>query len=288
MAATGSKRLPGKRSICAKMPALVGMVWAGVAGVSNAQTVSYDLRISESLSVLKNPNDKHAQMMAAWTTPATLAMARNRPYLMLTNTSTVDNGGDGNADLTSFSMTIGDTSQTFDWSRLVSASPGVGVTLVTPDTLDNHSKNDVITYSFTGFTPGKDIIFHIDIDPKSNTANPFSDYRQVLFTLNGGSNTAGNSETSATFLDNNHTINMGPTPWDNPMDNGPTVIGMQFVSHYMNDHVTSYQTGDVGLVPVPEPSSFALAVIGIFFGGFCQRSRPLHLCWTTKSMATGR
>jgi hypothetical protein len=165
-------------------------------------------------------------------------------------------------------MTIGDTSQTFDWSRLVSASPGVGVTLVTPDTLDNHQKSDVITYNFTGFTPGKEIIFHIDIDPKSATANPFTDYRQVLFTLNGGPNTSGNSQTSGVFVDNGRTINVGPTPWDNPIDNGPTVFGMQFVSHYMDDHVTSYLTGNV--VPAPEPSSFALAgigLVGLLWGG---------------------
>jgi hypothetical protein len=244
-----------------KLLALAGALWAGVTAAATAQTVGYDLRISESLPVLKNPNDMHAQMMAAWTTPTTLAMARNRPYLLLENTSTVANGGDGNAQLTTFSMTIGDTSQTFDWSRLVSASPGVGVTLVTPDTKDNHLKNDVITYNFTGFTPGMQIIFHIDIDPDLATANPFTDYRQVLFTLNGGSNTAGNSQTSGVFVDNGQTIHVGPTPWNNPIDNGPTVFGMQFVSHYMDDHVTSYLTGNV--VPVPEPSSFALAGIGL-------------------------
>jgi hypothetical protein len=251
--------------------AFAGALWAGITAEVAAQTESYNLRISEDLQVLKNPNDMHAQMMAAWTTPATLAMERNRPYLMLTNTSTTDNGGDGAAQLTSFSMTIGDTSQTFDWSRIVSASPGVGITLVTPDKLDNHVKNDVITYNFTGFTPGKEIIFHIDIDPKSATANPFTDYRQVLFTLNGGSNPAGNSETSATFIDNNETINIDPTPWNNPIDNGPTVFGMQFVSHYMDDHVTSYQTGAFGVgAPLPEPSGFVLVgigLVGLLWGG---------------------
>jgi len=220
------------------------------------QNVSYDLRVSENLQVLKNPNDMHAQMMAAWTTPATLAMARNRPYFLLENTST-----DPNAELTSFSMTIGDTSQTFDWDRIVSMSPGVHlVGQIIPDMLDNHAKGDVVTMNFTGLTPGKEVIFHVDIDPKSATANPFTDYRQVLFTLNGGTNTAHNSETSAVFADNGQTIDVGPTPWDNPIDSGPTVFGMQFVSHYMDDHVTSYLTGN--MVPAPEPATFVLAGIG--------------------------
>ena len=269
------KRLATNRLSRLGFLGLIAALWASLAARAPAASVGYNLRISESLTVLKDPNNMHAQIMAAWTTPSTLAMARNRPYLLLENTATVANDGSGLAELTSFSMTIGDTSQTFDWSRIVSTSPGVGVTLVTPDTLDNHSKNDVITYNFTGFTPGKQIIFHIDIDPKSSTANPFSDYRQVLFTLNGGSNTAGNSETSATFLDNNHTINMGPTAWENPIDSGPTVFGMQFVSHYMDDHVTSYQTGDVDTVPVPEPSSFVLAGLGIL--GLVTKGRSVRV-----------
>lgn len=250
------------RSLQLKALALAGAVWAALTAAAAAQTVSYDVRVSESLPVVESPNNMHAQMMAAWTTPVTLAMARNRPFFLLQNTSTAANGGDGAAELTSFSMTIGDTSQTFDWSRIVLKSPGVTATLVTPDRLDNHAKSDVITYNFTGLTPGKIVLFHVDIDPKLATAHPFSDYRQVLFTLNGGANTADNSETSATFVDNNQTIDAAPTPWNNPIDSGPTVFGMQFVSHYMDDHVTSYKTGNVAAVP--EPSSFALAGIGLF------------------------
>jgi PEP-CTERM motif len=206
----------------------------------------------------------HAQMMAAWNTPAQLAMERNRPYLMLTNTSTVANGGDGNASLTSFSMTIGDTTQNFDWARLVSLSPGVTATLVTPDTLDNNIHSQVVTYNFTGLMPGKEVIFQIDIDPNMATASPFTDYRQVLFKLNGGANPAGNSATSATFNDptlpvGQQDISVGPTLWENPVDPKPTVFGMEFVTRYMADHVTSFATGNIS--SVPEPSSIALAGI---------------------------
>jgi hypothetical protein len=261
------KRFATDRLSRLKVVGLIAALWAGFAARAPATTVSYDLRVSESLPVVESPNNMHAQMMAAWTTPVTLAMERNRPYFLLQNTSTLANGGDGTAELTSFSMTIGDTSQTFDWSRVVLTSPGVTATLVTPDRLDNHSKNDVVTYNFTGLTPGKIVLFHVDIDPKLPTADPFSDYRHVLFTLNGGANTANNSKTSATFVDNNQTINADPTPWNNPIDNGPTVFGMQFVSHYMDDHVASYLTGNVATVP--EPASVALAglgIVGLIFG----------------------
>jgi len=242
--------------------------------------VSYSLGISENLNVLKNPNDMHAQMMAAWTTPSQLAMERNRPFLMLTNTSTTDNGGDGNASLTSFSMTIGDTTQNFDWGRIISTSPGVTATLATPDKLDNHAHSQVLTYNFTGLTPGKQVIFQIDIDPNMATANPFTDYRQVLFKLNGGANPAGNSATSVAFHDGSlppgtQDLALGPTLWENPVDPKPTVFGMQFVSHYMADHVTSFSTGTI--TTVPEPSTLVLAGFAAVAGlAISRRRSKLH------------
>ena len=42
--------------------------------------VGYNLRISENLNVLQNPDSAAAQMMAAWTTPTALANQRNHPY----------------------------------------------------------------------------------------------------------------------------------------------------------------------------------------------------------------
>ncbi len=245
---------------------------ANSALATSTPEVSYSLGISENLSVLKNPNDMHAQMMAAWTTPTQLAMERNRPYLLLENTSTVDNGGDDNASLTSFTMTIGDTTQNFDWARIVSTSPGVTVSLATPDTLENHAKSDSITYNFTGLTPGKQVIFQIDIDPDVISAHPLTDYRQVLFKLNGGANPSGNSATSGVFQDlslpvGQQTQSVGPTLWENPVDPKPTVFGMQFVSRYMADHVTSFSTGNISTVP--EPSSFVLAglaAVGLIAG----------------------
>jgi hypothetical protein len=70
--------------------------------------VGYNLRISEDLNVLQNPDSPEAQMMAAWTTPTALANQRNHPYLLLENTATTDNRGSGNAALTTFSITVGD------------------------------------------------------------------------------------------------------------------------------------------------------------------------------------
>src|SRR5690349_1568735 len=75
------------------------------------EPVGYKLSICENLDVLKHPNDMHAAMMAAWTTPAELAQQRSQPFLKLTNTNV---GGTGDAQLKDFYMTIGDTDNHFD------------------------------------------------------------------------------------------------------------------------------------------------------------------------------
>jgi hypothetical protein len=236
--------------------------------------VSYSLRISENLNVLKNPNDPHAKSMAAWKTPSELEMERNHPYLCLLNTSTTANGGTGAALLQSFTMTIGDTSQNFDFAKIISADPGVTATLITPDALNGGANSDTLTYSFTGLTPGKKVIFQIDIDPDSPSSNPFRDYREVLFTLNGGANSTGNSQTSATFIDpslSNQTQTTPFTPWENPIDAGPAP-GSQLHSFQTNDHVSSFQT--VGASAVPEPATLLLAAIGaVGMTIACRRSK---------------
>lgn len=230
--------------------------------------VGYSLSISEDINVLQNPNSADAQMMASWTTPSTLANERNHPYLLLENTSTTANHGSGNAALTTFCMTIGDPAMNFDWARIVSSSPGVSATLVSPDTLDNAVHSGVVTYNFTGLTPGKQVIFQIDIDPNSPTGDQFADYRQVLFhvTPSGGltdPDTSQNSQTRVGFSDpSSSQVNttLPPQVWPNASVPYPTVFGMQVVSQYMQDHVNAYT---MGAAAVPEPSTLALAGMGL-------------------------
>ena len=252
--------------------ALLGLSVQTVSA-TNVDTAGFKLSISENLAVLKNDNAKN-RMMAAWTTPTQLAMERNQPFLLLENTSDME--------MTSFSMTIGRTSSNFDWAKVVSKSSGVQATLVTPDSKEGGADGDVITFDLNGFTPGKKLFFQIDIDSDKSSANPFgefSDYRRVLFSLNKNTSLSKNSQLSATFLDTatNSEIAIDPFPWrapgdlpgtfEQPQDNQRTVFGLAFQSHYMNDFVRSYETGNV--TTVPEPGSLVLAglgVVGLLFG----------------------
>ena len=256
-----SRGLFALRAGSLKFAALAAFLLVISATAARSEEFSYSLAASENLSVLLN-DSMHNEMMAAWTTPMTLVMKRNRPYLLLTNTSTV-------ADLTSFTLNIGThanmPAQTFDWARIISSgtSPGVNATLVTPDTLDEGSKSPDIVYNFTGFAPGDQVLFQVDIDPVVATAFPFADYRQVFFTINGGADTTGNATTSASFNDPNAVppdATLGPTVWENPVDDRHTNYGMTVAAHYMDDFVRTFETSDV--TAVPEPNSFVLIGLG--------------------------
>lgn len=249
------------QSASLKTAALSALLFATAAGTARATEVSYSLNVSEDKNVVIN-DSMHNEMMAAWTTPMTLVMKRNRPYLLLTNTSDV-------ADLTSFTLNIGTHSnipaQDFDWARIISSgtSAGVTATLVSPDTLDGGATSDKVVYNFSGLGPGEHVLFQVDIDPVVPSPVPFADYRQVFFTINGGSDTTGNATTSAVFNDpgaNPPDISVGPTAWENPVDGRHTNYGMTVAAHYMDDFVRTFETSAV--TAVPEPSTLLLAGIG--------------------------
>jgi hypothetical protein len=198
---------------------------------------------------------------------------------VLQNTAKTYNGGSGNAALTTFSRTIGDPTMNFDWSRIVSTSPGVTATLETPDTLENGIRGDVVSYRFTGLTPGKQVIFQVDIDPDSSSGDQFADYRQVLFKVSpsGGPvdpDTSHNSVVTVGFHDPSSALadtTLAPQVWPNLSVPYQTVFGMQIVSQYMQDHVNAF---NIGSLTVPEPSTWLLAGTG--FAGLVLRRRLIE------------
>ena len=229
----------------------------------------------ESYDVLKKPNDMKTAMMAAWTTPGELAQQRSKPYLVLENTKV---GGTGDAELKDFYMTIGDSANHFDWAKIIKTPTGVTAKVIGLDSKDGGSTNDMVQLKFSGFKPGMKVYFQIDIDPNVMNYLQFGDYRTVLFQMNGGPNTAGNSLHRARFVDSSLPDGFEKflTPyqaWSNPVITYPTSVGLAPRSSYQMDHVEPFNTGNVGLMPVPEPSTYVLASFGVVALGLAYRRR---------------
>ena len=216
------------------------------------------MTLSESLSVLRSPDNPTVAHLAAWIPQHSLMLARTMPYLELRNTS--DAG-----QITQFTLTIGDTTKNFDWATLIEASPGVKFTLQGLDAVTGSLKNDVLTINFTGFDPGDFVRFRTGLSPDSSSASPIVDYRTTLFQLNG-SNTSHNSVTTVTY----QTVG-GPQTLTTPLPNftNPLPTATDLLLHsYGSDSVKPFILGGSGegpttSVPVPEPSSLVLAGFGL-------------------------
>ena len=251
-----------------------GRAWA------DDPTVSYSLNVSENLQLLLNPNDPIAQANATrGKTGFQLAVERMTPYLILTNQSTVQNGGTGLADLTDFTMTIGDASNNFDWVKIITSS-GTTSPGVTVGTVTGGSGSDSITFSnISGLTPGNSIVFQVKLKPDDPSANQFVDYRNVFFQFTppaDPTDTSMNSQSSATFFDTS--LGAGVTlplaDWANqdyPNGEDP-LIGIHFPSTLNDENVYQYGTGNSGTIPVPEPAGLLLAGLAALGLAFCRRA----------------
>lgn len=165
----------------------------------------------------------------------------NEPVLRLTNTSDA-------AQLTAFSLTIGDTAFNFDSVSNENVTPVGSLTfsLVTPDRDGSGGvRSNSVEYTFAGFDPGELFLFETDVDPDS--INQTVDYRTVLFDL-GGSSSADNSLVSVLF------------------SNGVTLSGNlpDFTPNTANTYLfaQSQQAPPPGAA-IPEPGTFALAGSGL-------------------------
>ncbi len=229
------------------------------SSIANAALVGYELRIAEDETVVANPADMNAQMMAGWVTQHELLAARDRPFFQLINNST-----DPLATLTRLKITIGDVANNyFDTVEMIQTSPGITYTVIGLDTLQGNLTRDTIEIVFSGFDPGEFVRFRSDIDCFMLNPNSFCDYRSVLFDMNGG-NSADNALVSVEFT---NVINQ--TVQQMPSVNLPdyavmkaTTTGIGFRSAYFMDHVQPFVTGDAGTSVLPEPSSIA-ACIGV-------------------------
>ena len=96
--------------------------------------------------------------------------------------------------ITAVSVTIGDTAFNYDASNGSFGAAAGSFVLLSPDTIDDGVRSDLLSYTFTGFDPGERFGTVNDIDPDSGNSACCA-ANGVLF--NNGA--ADNAEISVTF-----------------------------------------------------------------------------------------
>jgi hypothetical protein len=122
----------------------------------------------------------------------------NVPTVSLENLSTL-------ADITEFTMTIGNTAYNFDSASNVVVGSVDSYALVTPDTNSSGGvRSNFVNYTFSGFDPGE--VFKFDTDVDRDNSNTSENYTKVLF--NNGA--APNSQLTVVFSDGSTLIGTLP------------------------------------------------------------------------------
>ena len=176
----------------------------------------------------------------------------NVPTFTLTNQSTT-------AQITDYSVTIGNTDFNFDGVTAQSFTTGSGTaTLVTPDASDSGGiRADLIDFNFTGFDAGE--VFQHNGDVDVDNSNTIQDYRTTMF--NNGA--ALNSVITVGFIDDGI---VGELVLEMPDDTNGVQPSYTFSARGNID------TGQGGGT-VPEPGALALFGIGLLGLGVAARRR---------------
>jgi len=211
------------------------------------------------------------ESLAACDNPHNRVRARNRPALL------VENDGDSQGDLTSFTLQINQAG--FEFGTGDEGSPDYSGNHYLPSPYLSPNVNilgssvsadgSLLTVNFSGLAPGESAIFRIDIDPKNNDGFPFPDYREALFGLGSAGAAGANQlgETSATF-------SMAGTS----STTEPTTLLPANSAQFINANIRAYhsvdpvgQLGGGGSTTIPEPTTAALLAIALL--GWSQQRR---------------
>jgi hypothetical protein len=220
---------------------------------ARADSVGYTLAISEGLVA-------PPQGFSLFQLSQQLMVANDCPLIALTNTSTT-------ASITSFEMTIGDTSYNFDALMFVAPNPGVMVTSFTPDTVQGGITSDLLSLNFSGFTPNQQFGVRTDIDRDADNGMSFTNFRTALI---GAADPANRAHVTVSFS-NGSVLTEILSPLD---ASGNVVVLTSSFRCGPTVAMGSLQTGET--MAVPEPNALLLlatagAAAGIFMG--CRRRR---------------
>jgi hypothetical protein len=189
--------------------------------------VGYSLQISEGIvSGGGGPLMQSALVLAA----------RDAPLFTLVNTSS-------EAQITQFSVTIGDTNYNFDAVTFNAMAGGPQVTSFSPDSGQGGADAEVATLNFANFNPNSAFSFRTDIDP--DNGNALANFRNVF----GGATLA---QITVSFSDGSVLTDVLSS----------LAGGMGSVYHCAGLAPLPPAGQQQQATPVPEPAAFTLALLG--------------------------
>ncbi|QDS99746.1 PEP-CTERM sorting domain-containing protein [Adhaeretor mobilis] len=267
-----------KAAARAAFPLSLAMLLALLSTAQEAAAQNaYSVNISSSaryLNALGTPMEAIVKMEESCDNPNNRIQHRNRPSMLVENTGT---GG----TLTSFTLRIaqddfvfgtGDNAfDGFNGSAVVSSvfnMPGIEILGASITDVAGQGAEDgvdrLLTVNFSGLAPGESAIFTIDLDTTDANAFQLPDFREVLLGADLGSGTGTPAYTTAAFSSGDPVPELQFAIYDDAIP----YAGMNVRPYHAADPVFNV---DLNGSAIPEPSSFALLVMGL--AGLSRRRR---------------
>lgn len=242
---------------------------------------SADLEISESAVLLRAALDlergditpaqyQAIQIAETCQNPSSRLQARNRPYILVENTSeTTDEVTSITLDLRAAGYEFGDGDQASDPMKgmlgVLSNKSDANISIDAMFGMTNNSVDTTkLVVNFTGLTPGKAAIFRFDLDPIPMVNTMFPDYQVVMLGAQNAPNSPNNPRATATTTFTSGTAD--PVFFEQPSSLLPLAGLLE--PYHAQTMVTSYPD-----VPVPEPTSFLLLASSLAGLAFTRRRK---------------
>jgi hypothetical protein len=256
--------------------------WGVLQGSATAAIMGagFELKLGPSdrlLAAIGTAMEHSVWMQESCDNPHNRVRANNKPALMLTNTST------GVGKIQSFTMTInsspggsdvpyifgtGDSSMdvyTGYVKKSLYSTDGVSITgsSISAD-------KSTLTVTFADFSPGRRVLFNVDLDPESPSAWPFPDFRNVL---HGAPLQAGGTPTDPADV----LVRLVDETTDNVSQLTAMLEQITDMPLYSNANVRPYQVmnpmevTEVAVSEIPEPA--AAILLGLAVAGTVARRR---------------
>ena len=276
----------GKRTL-----RLVGLVLLGTALLAGATPAeagfvsgSYQINIGESGRLLEamvkeqrgliNHNQFTAiKMEEMWKSPSIRLVDRNRPAIVLQNTS----DSSSNNEISRFTIDIKQLGYEFgngDFNpdpfagalTLLTKYSDPGVTLSsnygTVSDVDSTIDRTKLVLNIGGLTPGRSLIFRVDLDPMPMASVAYPDFQHVLLgaDIGDGQGPATPAGITALFASGSMTTATSEMPFAPGMGQTFPMAGLLEPYHFQSPSSLYQQTGGT---EIPEPSTALLLLAGV-------------------------